>query len=110
MRPASDNTGRGADTRRFVDGLSALEARNNTTPTKNTRRPSRRPSRAIYATALYRDATTLDDLHEAVNKLEDLGRIARRVMGGVHPLTNEIEGHLQIARAKLRARELEHCD
>ena len=53
---------------------------------------------------------TLDDLREAVTMLEDIERIARRVIGGVHPFTNEIEGHLQIARAKLRARELEHCD
>ena len=37
--------------------------------------------------------------------LEDIERIARRVLGGVHPFTNEIEGHLQVARAALRARE-----
>ena len=37
MRPASGNTGRGADTRRFVDGLSGAVARSNITPTKNTR-------------------------------------------------------------------------
>ena len=54
--------------------------------------------------------TTLDDLREAVTTLEDAARIARRVIGGAHPLTEEIEGDLQIARAKLRARELEHCD
>ena len=46
-----------------------------------------------------------DDLREAVTMLEDIERIARRVIGGVHPFTNEIEEHLPIARANLRARE-----
>ena len=67
--------------------------------------------RWIYAQSLYEDnGATLDDLREAVATLEDAARIARRVIGGAHPFTNEIEGDLQIARAKLRARELEHCD
>ena len=67
--------------------------------------------RTTYAEPLYLDTSaTLDDLREAVTMLEDIERIARRVIGGVHPFTNEIEGHVQIARAKLRARELEHCD
>ena len=58
-----------------------------------------------YALALYRDdATTLDDLREAVTTLEDAGRIARRVFGGMHPLTSDIEEYLQEARAALRAR------
>ena len=59
--------------------------------------------RKIYAKALYRDAdATLDDLREAVQTLEDEGRIARRVLGGMHPLTTVIEGELQDARAALR--------
>ena len=38
--------------------------------------------------ALYFDAAaTLDDLREAVATLEDAERIARRVLGGAHPLT-----------------------
>ena len=45
---------------------------------------------------------TLDDLREAVTTLEDAGRIARRVLGGAHPLTVEIERVLQLARAELR--------
>ena len=62
--------------------------------------------RSIYATALYDDpAATLDDLREAVSTLEDAGRTARRVLGGSHPLTKNIEGTLQNARATLRARE-----
>ena len=37
--------------------------------------------------------------------LEDAGRIARRVLGGAHPVAAEIERCLQEARARLRARE-----
>ncbi|CAH0367781.1 unnamed protein product [Pelagomonas calceolata] len=59
-----------------------------------------------YAMALYRDAAaTLKDLREAVTTLEDADRIARRVLGGAHPLTEWIEPRLQDARAALRARE-----
>ena len=59
-----------------------------------------------YAKALYLDdGATLDDLHEAVTTLEDTERTARRVLGGAHPLTNNIEGDLREARAALRARE-----
>ena len=56
--------------------------------------------------ALYMDpAATLDDLREAVTTLEDTERIARRVLGGAHPLTVEIEHNLENSRAALRARE-----
>jgi hypothetical protein len=48
---------------------------------------------------------TLDDLREAVTTLEDAGRIARRVLGGAHPITMGIERHLRNAQAALRARE-----
>ena len=48
---------------------------------------------------------TLDDVREAVTTLEDTRRIARRVLGGAHPLTKGIENALQYARAILRARE-----
>ena len=59
-----------------------------------------------YARALYEDpAATLDDLREAVTTLEDAGRIARRVLGGAHPLTENIGFSLQNTRAALRARE-----
>jgi hypothetical protein len=51
------------------------------------------------------DSATLDDLREAVTTLEDTERIARRVFGGAHPLTTDIERDLQNARAALRARE-----
>ena len=62
--------------------------------------------RALYADALYRDpGATLDDLREAVTTFEESERIARRVLGGSHPLTVDIEGNLQVARDVLRARE-----
>ena len=62
--------------------------------------------RSIFRVARYEDASaTLDDLREAVTTLEDVGRIARRVLGGAHPTTVGIECDLQPARAALRARE-----
>ena len=39
--------------------------------------------------ALRDPGATLDDLREAVATLEDVERIARRVLGGAHPLTVE---------------------
>ena len=39
--------------------------------------------------------TTLDNLREAVSTLEDTERIARRVLGGAHPVTEGIERHLR---------------
>ena len=50
-------------------------------------------------------SATLDDLREAATTLEELERTARRVLGGAHPLTTEIERDLPTARAALRARE-----
>ena len=50
------------------------------------------------------NGATLDDLREAVTTFEDTGRIARRVLGGAHPLTVNIEGCLRKVRA-LSARE-----
>jgi hypothetical protein len=62
--------------------------------------------RRIYADALYNDpSTTLDDLREATKPLEDAVRIARRVLGGAHPLAVRMEESLQNVRAALRAGE-----
>ena len=62
--------------------------------------------RLMYAAALYDDpAATLDDLSEAVTRLEDAQRIARRVLGAAHPLTAAIERTLRDKRAVLCARE-----
>jgi hypothetical protein len=62
--------------------------------------------RSLYARAIYVDpAATLDDLREAVTTLEETARITRRVLGGSHPVTVEIDCDLRNARAVLRARE-----
>ena len=50
-------------------------------------------------------ARTLDGIHEAENTLEETAGIARRVMGGAHPVTTGIERRLRDARAALAARE-----
>ena len=55
--------------------------------------------RRIYAKALYANpGATLNDLREAVTTLEDAARVARRVLGGANPLTEEIEEQLRDAR------------
>ena len=60
--------------------------------------------RSVYAAALYRDdGATLDDLREAVTTLEELAPIARRVIGGAHPVIGWIGNLLRNARAALRA-------
>ena len=60
----------------------------------------------VYVMALGKDpAATLDDLREAVTTLEDTEQIARRVLGGAHPLTGRIEFRLREAREELAARE-----
>ena len=59
-----------------------------------------------YATVLYKaDGATLAELREAVTTLEDMERIARRVLGGAHPLTEKIEGALRTSRGVLAVRE-----
>ena len=50
-------------------------------------------------------AATLDDIREAITTLEDIERIARRVLGGASPITMRIVAALRDARAALRARE-----
>ena len=62
--------------------------------------------RKIYARALYNDASaTLEDLREAVTRLEELAPYARRTLGGMHPTTGLIEESLRDARAALTASE-----
>ena len=58
--------------------------------------------------ALYKGpSATFDDLRESVATLEDTERIARRVLGGAHPIVVGIEKSLREARGAswLRARE-----
>ena len=60
----------------------------------------------FYTKALYKDdGATADDLREAIQTLEDAEPIARRVLGGSHPLVASIEQSLLDSRAALRARE-----
>ena len=62
--------------------------------------------RRNYAAVLYEDpGATPDGLREAVTMLEEILRIARRVLGSAHPLVYTVERHLRKARAALRARE-----
>ena len=62
--------------------------------------------RVTYAMAFCRDAsTTLDDLRGAIKSLEDSERTVRRVLGGAHPFTVQIERFLRMSRAVLAARE-----
>ena len=63
-------------------------------------------NRCSYAESLFNDDdATLDDLREAVTTLEETEPIARRVFGGAHPLTKDIEDDLRKSRAALCARE-----
>ena len=62
--------------------------------------------RLNYAAALHNnEGATLEDLREAVTTFEEAERIARRVLGGAHPMTVGIGEPLRLARAALRARE-----
>ena len=62
--------------------------------------------RRNYARAFYCDTgATLDELREAVTTLEDVEPIARRVLGGSHPIVRSTEKALRFSRSALRARE-----
>ena len=60
-----------------------------------------------YAFALYANpGATLANLHEAVIMLEAIEPPVRRVFGGTHPLTEDIERSLRLARAAKEASSL----
>ena len=62
--------------------------------------------RSVYAETLYIDpGATLADLREAVTTLEETERMARRVFGGTHPLTTQMEQALREVREGLGTRE-----
>ena len=51
--------------------------------------------RWLYAETLFKDdGATLDDHRESVTTLEHVERIARRVLGGAHPLTAGVDREL----------------
>ena len=55
--------------------------------------------RCHHADALCRDSpASVDDLREAVSTLEEIERIARRVLGGAHPIVQVIERRLPPSR------------
>ena len=62
-------------------------------------------TRYCSATCLNNHGATADDLREAIQTLEDAEPIARRVLGGSHPLVAWIEQSLLDSRAFLVARE-----
>ena len=52
-----------------------------------------------HARTLYENPdATLDDLREAVTTFDETERIARRVLGGAHPLTKGIDSGLDSSR------------
>ena len=51
------------------------------------------------------DDATLDDMREGAAMLEEMERTARRVLGGAHPTTVDIERALRHAQATLFVRE-----
>jgi len=58
--------------------------------------------RKTLATALFvEESATLTDIREAVTTLEETTRIARRILGGVHPFVAEVELALRDSRAAL---------
>ena len=63
------------------------------------------PSRHVAGLAAEDDGATLDEVREAVSTLEEIQRIARRVLGGSHPLALRTEIYLRNSLAALRARE-----
>ena len=58
-----------------------------------------------FAMALYEnDRATLEDVREAVETLEDVARLWKRVFGGSHPETQIVQNALEDAREALAAR------
>ena len=97
---------RGAGGRRGRGG-AATGAGNATAADARASTAPRRPAPGRYAEALYLDeGATLGDLREAATAFEDVVRISRRVLGGSHPVTTEVENDLQKAQAALYARGL----
>ena len=57
--------------------------------------------RWCYTAALCNDpGATLNEFREALTTLEDIERIARRVLGGAHPITTDIGKSLRTVRGR----------
>ena len=103
LREAYNYTSSLIDLKRFEEAKTLLRE---TIPVLGKSHKSTLRIKCTYAEALYEDpGATLDDLHEAATALEESAQTARRVFGGEHPLTAEIEKSLQKSRATLRGRE-----
>jgi hypothetical protein len=62
--------------------------------------------RCLYATSLFADdGATLDDLREAVETLESVARLWKRVYGPSHPETQQVQTALKQARRVLALKE-----
>ena len=61
--------------------------------------------RWYYANARYKDdAAPLDDLREAVETLEAVAPLWKRIFGDAHPETKKLQGALEEAHKALAAR------
>ena len=91
-----------AATSRCARKYTAAATQNNTTPTKNTRRPSRSRSRNARTTrrAMDPDATE-GDLREAEALFEEGFRMSRQILGAAHPETKTKQNTLSQIRKKL---------
>ena len=79
-----------------------------TTPGDSRETSGPRIDRIPPARPPYKDpGATLDNLREAATTLEEIEPTARRVLGGAHPVTVDIERALRVSQAKLDAREAE---
>ena len=86
-------------------GLASGARRERSTDAPPTQDDPHKLRRLRRPTGPHKDGATLDDLREAMTTLEEIKRIAWRVLGGKHPTTKKIEQDLQKVRAALRARE-----
>ena len=109
MQIASRTTG-AAGTSRYVRKYTAAAARNDTTPTKNTRRPSRSRSRrarttrknsyaaALYSFHFYGHDDYRGDLRKALVIMEELVETFSLVYGPNHNRTMSVVSNLRAAR------------
>ena len=59
----------------------------------------RRAASGVLSRDYGEPSATLDDIREAVTTFEEIEPVARRVLGGAHPITVDIECDMRNARA-----------